>query len=143
MLKLISILFAGILFGFGLSLSEMVNPLKVLNFLDVTGTWDPSLILVMAGAVGVTSVASYVALNKQIKPLLNDIFHLPTKKEIDLKLVLGSALFGLGWGLIGICPGPTLAAFVYGMPLIYLFFGSMLAGMGVQKLLFKARKNPV
>jgi len=112
----------------------MVNPTKVLNFLDITGNWDPSLILVMLAAVAITSLSSYFTL-KRARPLLSELFHLPTKKELDWKLILGSSLFGIGWGLIGVCPGPALAALVYGYPLLYLFVGSMLLGMILKRIL--------
>ena len=100
---------SGLLFGFGLSLSEMTNRHRVLGFLDVTGDWDASLIFVMGGAVLVTLV-SFRFILKRSAPLFDDSFHLPLHKHIDAKLIGGSALFGIGWGIAGYCPGPAIAA---------------------------------
>ena len=101
MSKIVSVLGAGFLFGIGLWVSGMANPKKVLGFLDITGDWDASLMLVMGGAVAVTLVGFKVYKNK---------FELPTRKDIDLPLVAGSALFGIGWGIAGYCPGPGVTA---------------------------------
>ncbi len=106
---LVSALAAGFVFGLGLWISGMATPQKVLGFLDVTGRWDASLMLVMGGAVAVTLIAFRFAL-KGAKPLMAEKFELPTKKDIDLPLVAGSALFGIGWGIGGYCPGPALTA---------------------------------
>ena len=104
---LISSLGAGSLFGIGLWVSGMANPKKVLGFLDVTGDWDASLLLVMGGAVAVTLLAFRVVL-KRSSPLFEKKFHIPEKKDIDFPLVAGSAIFGTGWGIAGYCPGPAL-----------------------------------
>lgn len=103
----LSALFCGILFGIGLSLSQMVNPEKVLNFLDVTGNWDPSLLFVMAGALP-TVMLSYRKILKRPSPFLESNFHVPPKLSVDTRLVLGAALFGIGWGMSGYCPGPSV-----------------------------------
>lgn len=102
-------LIAGILFGFGLMLSGMANPSKVMNFLDLTGTWDPTLAFVMGGAL-LISVPAFHFVLRQPKSLTGGAFQLPTRKDIDLQLIAGAALFGIGWGLSGYCPGPALAA---------------------------------
>lgn len=103
-----SALFSGILFGVGLVLSQMVNPAKVLNFLDLAGAWDPSLIFVMLGALVVTLISFRFVL-KQPKPLFDSKFYLATKTAIDKPLIIGAAIFGTGWGMAGYCPGPVVA----------------------------------
>jgi len=118
---------AGLLFGIGLWLSEMANPRKVLDFLDVTGDWDPSLALVMAGAVAVTLVA-FRPVMKWPRPLLASSFALPTLKEIDAPLVAGAAVFGLGWGIGGYCPGPALTALANPSVEPFVFVAAMVAG---------------
>ena len=102
-------LVSGIIFGIGLVISEMINPTKVLGFLDLFGNWDPSLAFVMIGAILVTSPIIYLQKHK-VKPWFADNFSLPTLKEIDKNLVSGAVLFGIGWGLIGLCPGPAIAS---------------------------------
>ena len=102
-------LIAGIIFGLGLALSQMINPNKVLNFLDVTGNWDPSLMFVMIGALLVTMI-SFHFIFKRKAPLLVEEFHLPTHKLINKPLLIGAALFGIGWGMSGYCPGPAVAS---------------------------------
>lgn len=102
-------LLAGMLFGFGLMLSGMANPTKVLNFLDLTGTWDPTLAFVMGGAL-LVSVPAFHFVLRQPKSMTGGAFQLPTRKVIDWQLIAGAALFGIGWGLSGYCPGPALAA---------------------------------
>ena len=108
MKKLISLI-AGIIFGIGLVISEMINPAKVLGFLDLFGNWDPSLAFVMIGALIVSSPLFYLIKNKD-KPLLAEKFNYSKNKEINNKLIIGSALFGAGWGLGGLCPGPAISS---------------------------------
>ncbi|MDY6829076.1 MAG: YeeE/YedE family protein [Pseudomonadota bacterium] len=125
-------LFCGTLFGAGLTLSAMVNPEKVLNFLDVLGHWDPSLALVMGGAVAVTLVAFPLVLRRP-RPWFGARFHLPQKSTLDARLLIGAAFFGVGWGLAGYCPGPALAALSFGRlePLVFVLamaVGSWIAG---------------
>ena len=108
-------LVAGTLFGLGLAISQMTNPAKVLAFLDIAGDWDPSLAFVMAGAVAVSFVAFRVARTRHT-PLLGDTFRLPTRRDIDAPLVVGALLFGVGWGLAGLCPGPAITAVLSGSP---------------------------
>jgi len=109
----ITALVAGLLFGLGLAISQMIDPARVLGFLDVAGVWDPTLIFVLGGAVGVTVVAFRFVLRQQ-NPFLALTFRLPNKTEIDRPLILGSALFGIGWGISGYCPGPGITALVLG-----------------------------
>lgn len=123
----------GFVFGIGLCLSGMVNPAKVIGFLDITGRWDPSLAMVMAGALLVTTV-SFRFINAIKKPLCSDAFQLPKAQKIDMKLIAGSALFGIGWGLAGICPGPAVAALAFGSKEILIFFLSLLAGMMIYEV---------
>ncbi|MDP6968166.1 MAG: YeeE/YedE family protein [Gammaproteobacteria bacterium] len=107
MQRVIIALLAGIIFGAGLVLAEMVNPIKVQGFLDLFGNWDPSLILVMGGAVTITLLSSRFIL-RRTKPILADRFHTPVRSLVDRRLILGAVLFGIGWGLSGYCPGPGL-----------------------------------
>lgn len=119
---------SGIVFGFGLSLSGMLNPVRVQGFLDVFGNWDPSLAFVLGGAVAVAFIGVQV-MKKMRRPALDDSFHVPTNRKIDAPLVIGSALFGLGWGIGGFCPGPAIASMAVGIPQTLLFVVAMLIGM--------------
>lgn len=123
----------GLLFGVGLVVSGMSNPAKVLNFLDIAGTFDPSLAFVMAGAVIVAFLGFRLALSRPA-PVLESRFHLPTRTDIDARLVFGPALFGIGWGLGGFCPGPAFSALGLGAPGTLIFVPAMLAGMWVARL---------
>jgi hypothetical protein len=107
MQKLLIALASGLLFGVGLALAGMTNPAKVLGFLDITGQWDASLMLVLGGAVGVTALCFRRVLRNST-PVFDSRFHLPEKKQVDVKLVAGSVLFGIGWGISGYCPGPAI-----------------------------------
>lgn len=121
-------LLSGIVFGFGLSLSGMLNPVRVQGFLDVFGNWDPSLAFVLGGAVAVAFIG--VQLMKKMRhPAFDDSFHVPRSRKIDSPLVVGSALFGLGWGIGGFCPGPAVASLSVGIPQTILFVVAMLIGM--------------
>ncbi|TIS72856.1 MAG: YeeE/YedE family protein [Mesorhizobium sp.] len=126
-------LLVGIVFGAGLTLSDMVNPARVLNFFDVAGNWDPTLIFVMGGALA-TATIGYRLVFARGTPLIGGKFHLPTLRQIDLPLVGGAALFGVGWGLAGFCPGPALAALVSLEPKVWLFVAAMLVGMAATKV---------
>lgn len=121
-------LVSGVLFGIGLTLSDMINPARVLGFLDVAGSWDPTLAFVMGGALLVTFPA-FQLVKKLQKPLCSAQFQLPTSHVIDRRLVGGAALFGIGWGLVGFCPGPAIAALVTLDSGVFVFFLSMLVGM--------------
>lgn len=122
-------LIAGLLFAVGLGLSGMTMPSKVLGFLDVAGNWDPTLAFVMLGAVGVHVLAAQRAIRSDAKPALADEFDLPTKTRIDAPLVLGAALFGVGWGASGFCPGPAVVSLMGVAPTTLLFVGAMVVGM--------------
>lgn len=126
--RTVSALLIGLLFGAGLAVSGMMNPAKVLGFLDVAGDWDPTLALVIAGALIVALPATLVA-RRRSRPLLAERFDMPTRRTIDVPLIAGSALFGLGWGLVGFCPGPAFAALATGLWQPGLFVVAMLAGM--------------
>jgi len=121
---------AGLVFGLGLIVSGMANPAKVLGFLDLGGRWDPSLAFVMAGAIAVGAVAFAVA-RKRTRSLLGAAMRLPSLQSIDRRLVVGSVLFGIGWGIAGFCPGPALVAVGMGQAKALVFVIAMLAGMGV------------
>ena len=125
--RVIAAALCGVLFGVGLALAQMIDPNKVLAFLDVAGAWDPSLILVMGGGAGVTALAfPWVLRHRQ--PRLDSQFHLPTRRSLDARLIIGAALFGIGWGLAGYCPGPALVALTLGTAEPWLFVLAMLAG---------------
>ena len=124
---------AGLLFGLGLLLAGMANPSKVLAFLDLAGAWDPSLALVMVGAIGI-AIGPLTWARQQSRSLLGRPMQLPTKRELDPRLIGGSLLFGIGWGIAGICPGPAVAILLTGSWQVIVFMLAMLAGM----LLFTA-----
>jgi uncharacterized membrane protein YedE/YeeE len=128
MKRLLGGLTAGLLFGAGLSISGMINPAKVIGFLDIAGAWDPSLAFVMLGAVAVTAIG-YRTVLRRGQPMFEPRFTLPTRRDIDPSLLLGASLFGIGWGLGGYCPGPALAGLGFGGPETYAFVAAMLAGM--------------
>jgi len=119
---------SGTIFGVGLGLSQMIDRQRVLGFLNLAGTWDPTLLFVLAGAVAFTVVAFRFVLRRQI-PLLGNKFYLPTRKDIDSNLILGTAIFGIGWGISGYCPGPGITALVLGSWNPVLFVLALLAGM--------------
>lgn len=137
MLRIISTYLIGLVFGVGIMISGMANPAKVLNFFDIAGTWDPSLIFVMGGAL-VTTGLGYLVVLKRPMPVFDAKFHLPTKRDLDMKLIGGSAVFGLGWGIAGFCPGGALPAVGTLNPAVLAFVAAMLVGIfgakAVQKL---------
>ncbi|MCW5773423.1 MAG: YeeE/YedE family protein [Rhodospirillaceae bacterium] len=130
-------LITGLVFGAGLTVAQMIDPAKVLAFLDfggiATGTWDPSLALVMAGALCVTTPAYFVA-RKLGRPVLRGTLRLPTRRDIDPRLVVGAAIFGIGWGAVGFCPGPAVAVLGFGASKALVFFAALLGGMAVYEL---------
>jgi uncharacterized protein len=123
-------LVSGLLFGLGLTVSQMINPAKVIGFLDLFGDWDPSLALVMATAIPMMALGYSVA-RRRHAPVCASDFNLPARTRIDWPLMAGAVLFGVGWGLVGYCPGPAIAALGLGNPATTLFVGSMLVGMGI------------
>ncbi|MDQ2964027.1 MAG: YeeE/YedE family protein [Pseudomonadota bacterium] len=131
---------AGLVFGAGLLVSGMANPAKVLGFLDLAGAWDPSLAVVMAGAVAVAAVVFALA-GRRASTLLGTPIALPTERRIDGRLVLGSLAFGVGWGLAGLCPGPALVALGAGKIKALAFVAAMLAGMLVFELAERGRSG--
>ncbi len=130
---IITALIAGILFGVGLILSGMANPAKVLGFLDLAGRWDPSLAFVMAGAILIGSIAFFIAKRRNVS-FLGLPLQLPAITIVTPRLILGSAAFGIGWGLAGFCPGPALVALGAGYAKAWGFVAAMLAGMIVFEL---------
>ncbi len=135
MLRMLVNLFAGALFSLGLAISGMVDPAKVIGFLDVAGDWDPTLAFVMGGALLVT-IPAFRLIFKRPRPVLADEFELPTKKDVDTRLLGGSALFGVGWGLSGFCPGPAVTALATGLTPVFAFVVAMIAGMAIYKWIF-------
>lgn len=133
-------LISGIIFGLGLAISEMINPARVIGFLDITGNWDPTLLLVMGGALLMTFPLFPIILRRK-HSFFGDSFSLPGKKDIDLKLIIGAVLFGLGWGIAGLCPGPAIAGLASLSPSSLLFVCAMLAGFLVRALYRKIVKT--
>jgi uncharacterized membrane protein YedE/YeeE len=129
---------AGLLFGLGLTVSGMIDPARVLAFLDLAGAWNPSLAFVLAAAVMFTTIGYRLAARRGV-PLCAAAYQLPTRTRIDLRLVLGAGIFGLGWGLVGYCPGPALAGLALGLPRAWLFVGAMLVGMATCRWLVPQR----
>ncbi|MEX0347786.1 MAG: DUF6691 family protein [Paracoccaceae bacterium] len=136
-MRLAIVFLIGVIFGTGITVSGMANPAKVLNFFDVAGGWDPSLIFVMGGAL-VTTFLGYKLVSTRDKPLLETGFRLPNMRNIDLKLVGGSALFGIGWGLAGFCPGGALPALGTGRWEVFAFTGALVTGIILAKALQSA-----
>ena len=132
-------LFAGLVFGLGLIVSGMANPAKVLGFLDLAGPWDPSLAFVMAGAIAVAAVAFASAKTRTVS-VLGAGMKLSTSRDIDRRLVIGSVLFGIGWGVAGFCPGPGLVALGMGEIKALVFVVAMLVGMGIFELLERRKQ---
>ncbi len=129
----VAALVAGLLFGVGLVVAGMTSPAKVIGFLDVTGDWDPSLALVMVGAIAACGVTSRALLRARTAPLFDGRFHLPTRQGIDPRLLSGAAIFGVGWGLAGVCPGPGIVDLGNGHPASLLFVLAMAAGAWVEQ----------
>ncbi|MBD8543431.1 YeeE/YedE family protein [Oxalobacteraceae sp. CFBP 8761] len=137
-MRILMALITGLVFGIGLIVAGMTNPAKVLGFLDLAGRWDPSLALVMAGAILVALPAFRVDARRR-QSLLGEPMQLPTATRIDRRLVLGSLAFGAGWGLAGFCPGPALASLATGAVQPLIFCAAMLAGMGIFELIERRR----
>jgi uncharacterized membrane protein YedE/YeeE len=130
---IVSAFASGLLFGLGLIVSQMVNPAKVLGFLDIFGNWDPSLALVMGGAVAVSALGTLIAKRRGV-PVLAPRLEIPTRRDLDPRLIGGAALFGIGWGLVGLCPGPALVGLTFGPWPVFVFVAAMIVGMMVFRL---------
>ncbi|NRP75700.1 hypothetical protein ILFOPFJJ_06623 [Ensifer psoraleae] len=131
--RLLAAIVCGLIFGAGLLISDMINPGRVLAFLDFAGSWDPSLAFVVGGAL-IPSAVAHIIRGRRSAPFLDGRFHVPMNSAIDWKLVTGAALFGLGWGLVGFCPGPAIAALSTGRWEAVLFVVAMLVGMSLYRL---------
>ncbi len=127
-MKNLTSIFCGVTFGLGLAVSGMTNPTKVLNFLDIFGPWDPSLAFVMGGALIVSRVGIILVRGRKVA-LSGDVFSIPTRRDIDPRLVVGACLFGIGWGLVGLCPGPALAGISRGSTELLMFVVAMIIGI--------------
>ena len=141
-MKNILTLISGLLFGFGLLLSGMADPAKVQNFLDLFGTWDPSLAFVMGGAIAVTMPGFWLVIRRN-KPFFNEVFHLPSRTDLDARLITGAAIFGVGWGLGGFCPGPAITALPLAAEGTLIFVATMLTGMAASKYVLQRRDGRV
>lgn len=127
-MRLLTAFLIGLIFGLGIAVSGMINPAKVLNFFDLAGTWDPSLAFVMAGAL-VVAIPGYRLVLARPAPAFENGFQLPDTRVIDRRLILGSATFGIGWGIAGFCPGGALPAIGTGDPTVFLFLAALIAGL--------------
>ena len=126
-------LVCGVVFGAGLAIAGMTNPAKVLAFLDLAGAWDPTLAFVMGGALAVSAIGYAIARGRQ-RPWLGGTFAIPTHQDLDARLLGGAALFGVGWGLVGLCPGPALASLARGSADVIVFVAAMVAGVLAHRL---------
>ncbi|WP_340302335.1 YeeE/YedE family protein [Roseobacter sp. HKCCD7870] len=140
-MRYISTYIIGLIFGLGISLSGMSNPAKVINFFDVAGSWDPSLAFVMGGALLVTFIGYRLVLPRPSGPIFEGKFSLPTATKLDARLLGGSALFGVGWGIAGFCPGGALPAIGTGRLDVLAFVAAMLVGIFVARAIIAARQN--
>ena len=131
--KLVSAFLIGGVFGLGIAISGMINPAKVLNFFDIAGTWDPSLIFVMAGGLAVAFVGYRLVFDRRKTPVFETAFALPTKRVIDTELVGGAAVFGIGWGIAGFCPGGAIPALGLGYSATAIFVAAVIAGIVVAR----------
>lgn len=133
-MRLISTYFIGLIFGLGIMISGMANPAKVLNFFDFAGTWDPSLIFVMGGAVTVAFIGYRIVLARPAgKPIMEAKYNIPSNRQLDAKLLTGSAIFGVGWGIAGFCPGGALPAVGTLNPSVLIFMAALVAGIFAAK----------
>ena len=132
----------GVLFGVGLIISGMSNPQKILGFLDLAGTWDPSLIFVMAGAV-IVGLGGFYVVSKRTEAFFGGALHIPQRRDISKPLIIGSLIFGAGWGIAGFCPGPAIVALGAGHLKALVFVLAMLAGMALCERFFGAHKQAV
>lgn len=137
-MKALAGLLSGLVFGLGLALSGMINPARVLGFLDVAGDWDPSLAFVLAGAV-ITSTIGVAFARRCPRPLVGERFNWPGASSLDRRLLIGAALFGVGWGLAGFCPGPAIASLSLGYGKSFFFAAAMLVGMVLYRVTIRTR----
>jgi uncharacterized protein len=137
----VSSLVTGTLFGAGLALSDMINPARVLAFLDLAGDWDPALAFVMGGAI-ISMVIAYALSKRMRTPLFDKSFFIPENRVMDSRLIFGAALFGVGWGLVGFCPGPAISGLILGAWQPWLFVMAMLAGMWIHRVVTTKRSRP-
>ena len=142
MQKLILSGLIGALFGLGIAISGMANPAKVLNFFDIAGSWDPSLIFVMGGALLTTALGYRIVFGARKKPVFDADFHLPINKQIDVRLITGAATFGIGWGLAGFCPGGAIPALGFGGVPVIAFVGAMVIGIAIARSVDGLRSKP-
>ena len=143
MIKLISSAVIGAIFGLGIAISGMANPAKVLNFFDLFGSWDPSLMFVMGGALITTAIGYRIVFGRQIKPMLAETFLVPTSNVIDTRLVAGAATFGVGWGIAGFCPGGAIPALGLGYSVTFIFMGAMIFGIVIARMASTAMAKPI
>ncbi len=141
-MRFVLIYFIGVIFGTGIVLSGMANPAKVINFFDIAGSWDPSLAFVMGGALIVTAIGYRIVFGRE-RPIFDGRFNLPTARNLDARLIGGSATFGIGWGIAGFCPGGALPALGTGIPDVFIFTAAMIAGIfGAKYLQSLSRPAP-
>ncbi|WP_431470191.1 DUF6691 family protein [Sphingosinithalassobacter sp. LHW66-3] len=139
--RILAALLVGVIFGAGLALSDMINPARVQAFLDVAGRWDPTLLYVMGSAL-VPSALAYRVRRRMTHPVLAERFRVPGNADPDPRLLVGAALFGIGWGIAGFCPGPAIAGLVLGAWQVWLFVAAMLVGMAAHRLLPRPAEEP-
>ncbi|MGV6889019.1 DUF6691 family protein [Rhodophyticola sp. SM2404] len=132
-MRLISIFAIGLIFGIGISISGMANPAKVINFFDIAGSWDPSLMFVMGGALITTFIGYRLVLPRPTGPIFESKFQLPTATDLDARLIGGSAIFGIGWGIAGFCPGGALPALGTGRSEVFIFVAALIVGIFVAR----------
>ena len=142
MQKLLFSVLTGAIFGLGIAISGMANPAKVLNFFDVAGSWDPSLIFVMGGALITTAIGYRLVFGARARPVFDTEFHLPVNKTIDARLLTGSAAFGVGWGIAGFCPGGAVPALGFGGIEVIAFMGAMVIGIVLARAVDGLRHKP-
>ena len=143
-MNIISAFIAGVIFSIGLVISGMTNPQNIIGFLDITGAWNPALILVLAAAVLVTGIGYRLVWQRQ-QPLFATDFSVPTNRIVDGHLLTGAAIFGIGWGLVGLCPGPALSSLISGNSSVLIFIAAMLMGMLLRQFgigLFASKITP-
>ena len=131
----------GVIFGTGISISGMANPAKVINFFDIAGSWDPSLAFVMGGALLVTFFG-YRYVLKRPQPMMADLFQIPTRRDLDARLLGGSAVFGVGWGIAGFCPGGALPALGTGRTEVFVFVGALIVGILIARVVQSTLSRP-